>query len=159
MDARIRQASDADMDALVALNGVVQGVHARIDPTHFKSEVDPGELRVFFHDLLSKSENWILVAEQRSVPVGYVWFELQDRPTTPFSRARRRFYVHHIVVYEAVRRSGVALSLLQAVEAQARENGVANIALDAWAANKNAQQFFEASGFQPFNLVLGKILS
>jgi hypothetical protein len=48
---------------------------------------------------------------------------------------------------------------LRQVEAEALIAGITNIALDTWAANGSARSFFEARGFTPFNLSLGKQLT
>jgi hypothetical protein len=53
----------------------------------------------------------------------------------------------------------IASALLRQVEAEALAGGITSIALDTWAANGSARSFFEARGFTPFNLTLGKRLT
>jgi ribosomal protein S18 acetylase RimI-like enzyme len=104
-------------------------------------------------------ENHIRLADSGEGPNGYVWFEVQDRLETPLTLARKRIYIHHLSVQARARRRGVASALLGQVEAEALIAGITNIALDTWAANGSARSFFEACGFTPFNLSLGKQLT
>lgn len=100
----------------------------------------------------------MLIAERPGEAVGYLWFDVQERPPTPFTRARRRLYIQHVAVSEAARRSGVGTALIEAVEAEARARGITRLALDAWSRNTEAQIFIRTRGFQPFNVVLGRDL-
>lgn len=156
MSVTVRQALPADMDAVVELNGVVQSLHARLEPSVFRDSVNPAELRTFFSSVLISQDNYILIAERSSEVVGYVWFDYQERPESPFTHARTRIYIQHIVVGETSRRLGVASALLEAVEAEARARSVHRLVLDAWALNEEAQSFFKARDFRAFNIVLDK---
>jgi len=98
------------------------------------------------------SENHIRLGDAGDGPTGYLWFEVQDRPETPLTLARKRFYIHHLSVQAGARRHGIASALLRHVEAEALSGGITNIALDTWAANESAR------GFTPFNLSLSKRL-
>jgi ribosomal protein S18 acetylase RimI-like enzyme len=158
MNVVVRPAQYGDVRALVALNDVVQSLHARLESRHFKTVVDRDELHAFFTALLNTSGSYLLIAETNSSPDEYLWFDLQDRPPTPFTLAQRRIYIQHIVVREEARRSGVASALLQTLETEARVRGVERLAVDMWAANDDAQHFFRAAGFTPFNIALRKDL-
>ncbi|MCJ2050016.1 GNAT family N-acetyltransferase [Methylobacterium sp. J-070] len=91
-----------------------------------------------------------------SEPVGYLWYERQDRPATVLTQARRRIYVHHLAVRESARRAGVATALLRAVEVEAMAHDVDRLVLDAWTRNEEALRFFQARGFRPLNILLSK---
>ena len=158
-DIRVRPATPADLDALIALNAVVQTLHVRLEPDIFKAEVDAVALRAFFADLIGKAATGLLIAERSAEPVGYLWYDLQDRPPTVLTHARRRIYVHHVAVCETMRRSGVATALLRAVAGEATARNVDCLVLDAWTRNTEALRFFQACGFQPFKIVLAKALS
>jgi ribosomal protein S18 acetylase RimI-like enzyme len=155
----IRMASDVDIDAIVRLNRDVQQLHAEIEPSFFKSDTDDKEIAVFFAEKLATSGNYIRLAGGGDGPNGYVWFEVQERPDTPLTLARKRIYIHHLTVKAGARRHGIASALLRQVEAEALAGGITSIALDTWAANGSARSFFEARGFTPFNLTLGKRLT
>jgi ribosomal protein S18 acetylase RimI-like enzyme len=155
----IRVASDADIEAIVSLNRDVQQLHAEIEPSFFKSNTDDKEIAAFFADKLATPGNHFRLADGDDGPDGYVWFEVQERPDTPLTLARKRIYIHHLSVKVAARRHGVASALLRQVETEALTAGIASIALDTWAANGLARSFFAARGFNPFNLTLGKQLA
>lgn len=154
----VRPATAADLDALTALNAVVQALHVRLEPEVFRADVNTAALRAFFTDLIGKAGTTVLIAEIAGEPVGYLWFDLQERPPTVLTQARRRIYVQHLAVRESARRSGVATALLQAVEAEARAGNVTQLVLDAWTRNEEALRFFQGRGFRPFNVVLAKVL-
>ena len=154
----VRKAARDDLDALVRLNGVVQKLHAELDPAHFRLDVDEAEVGAFFGGVIEDPNSQVLLAATDAIELGYVWFERQERPRTPFSPARTRLYVHHLAVADAARRRGVGSALLEAVRAEGERIGVGRIVLDVWAANRSAQTFFDAAGFTPFNLVMAKSL-
>src|SRR5260370_3890008 len=106
----IRRATLADLDVLVALNQVVQKLHAELEPESFKSVVDKEEVKAFFADRLTNTDSEIHLAEVSDRPVGYK----QEHAQTPFSPARRRIYVHHLAVENDTRRTGVASALMRA---------------------------------------------
>jgi ribosomal protein S18 acetylase RimI-like enzyme len=159
MTISVRAASAADVDDIVRLNRDVQRLHAELEPSFFKSNFDNEEVAAFFDAKLALPENHIRLADSGEGPNGYVWFEVQDRPEEPLTLARKRIYIHHLSVQARARRRGVASALLGQVEAEALIAGITNIALDTWAANGSARSFFEACGFTPFNLSLGKQLT
>ena len=159
MDVLVRTASEADLDTLVALNRVVQSLHADVEPAHFKAEVEDRDVRAFFADRLRIRRNRFSLAEAGGRPAGYVWFETQDLPESPFAFSQRRLYLHHIGVGASVRRQGVASALLRHVEAEAAAAGIACIVLSVWASNEHARTFFSAQGFAPLNLLLTKTVA
>ncbi len=158
MTISVRIASAADIDDIVRLNRDVQRLHAGLEPSFFKSNPDNEEVAAFFAAKFALSENHIRLSDNGDGPNGYVWLEVQDRPETPLTLARKRIYIHHLSVQAGARRHGIASALLRQVEAEALIGGITHIALDTWAANGLALGFFEASGFVPFKLSLGKRL-
>ncbi len=156
MDIVIRKATPSDLDELVTLNGFVQRLHAKLEPEHFRSDVDASAARMLFAGLLERDHNHVSLAILEGRPAGYIWFETQERPSTPFTNARRRIYVHHIAVADDVRRLGVATRLMREANDQARVERIDTVVLDTWAANQGARTFFENAGFAPTNMVLRK---
>jgi ribosomal protein S18 acetylase RimI-like enzyme len=154
----VKDAKLDDLDALIALNAQAQKLHAELEPSHFRAATDEAEIRAFFADALATPNNHVLLAFDDARPMGYLWFEFQHRPGTPFTHPRRRVYLHHIAVDKAARRRGMASALLSKMEEKALSQGFSRIVLDAWAANRDAQDFFRTKGYSPFNVVLGKSL-
>jgi ribosomal protein S18 acetylase RimI-like enzyme len=159
MPAEIRAAGQSDLDALVRLNQDVQALHARLYPDDFKADPDPVDVRLFFAERLDDPKSVIGLAEQDGRAVGYVWFDIQARPDTPFTFARRRLYICHIAVEPQARRRGIASALLGYVERRAAREGIDEIALDSWTANLDAQHFFGARGFVACHASLRKRLA
>ena len=155
----IRAASTSDASLIARLNRDVQKLHADLEPATFKIYPDEEKLIAFFSDKLLASESHIFIAIINDTAAGYVWFDVQVRPTTLFNFPRSRIYVHHLSVIEDARRQGIASMLLKHVEEQALAMGVKDIALDAWTANDSALAFFSAQGFAPFNVSLRRRLS
>ncbi len=148
----VRVAAEADLDALVQLNQVVQSVHAELYPDDFRATVDADGVKVLLAPRLAN----VAIAEVDGRSAGYIWFEVQTRPASPFSHASRRLYVHHLSVMPDSRRRGVAGALMAHAEACAEGEDIDEIALSHWAANAGAQQFFAAQGFTPYQLLLRK---
>ena len=159
MSKQIRNATVGDLDALIALNAQVQKLHNKLVPSHFRAATDEAEIRTFFAGVLATPHNHILLSmSDGASPFGYLWFEVQHRPQTPFTHPPRRIYVHHVAVDKGARRRGIASALLLEMEKLALSQGVRRIVLDTWVANREAQDFFCANGFSPFNIVLEKSL-
>ncbi|MER8874838.1 hypothetical protein NKI04_34395 [Mesorhizobium sp. M0814] len=101
MSVEVQAASEEDLDVLIRLNLVVQDLHAALYLDDFKQATDPLSVRRFFAARLAGPKRKIGIARANHVPVGYVWFEVQARPETPFTLPRPRIYVHHISVAPA----------------------------------------------------------
>jgi ribosomal protein S18 acetylase RimI-like enzyme len=152
MPVLVRPASEADLDAVVELNGFVQELHGRLYPDDFKQTSDADGVRAFFVMRLSA----IAIAESENVIVGYVWYEAQSLPETSFSPAKPRLYVHHLSVAPSARRRGVGAALMRHVEHLAAAHDLPEIALGAWVANSGALDFFAAQGFVQTTATLRK---
>ena len=154
----IRAAAPEDLDDLAGLNAQVQALHVRLQPSRFRADPAPSELRAHLRDVLARSDHriWVGCADGRAR--GYIWFELQERAPTPYVQALRRLYVHHICVDASARRQGVARALMRRVEAEAATRSMSEIALDVWSANREALAFFQSTGYAASRVVLAKAL-
>ena len=156
MTVTFRNAVDADLGALIRLNAQVQTLHAQAHPADFKSITDAGEVRDFFASVMRQADHTILVAEVEGAVVGYAWFEIQERPQTPFTWAKKKVFLHHIGVDSGHRRLGVGSALITRVEQQALAAGIGEVALDMWSLNDTAQVFFESRGFETYRSIRRK---
>lgn len=154
MAITVRMAGADDVAAIVALNREVQALHAALAPDVFKADVSDADLARFFAQRLAGDDQVVLLAELDGEAGGYVWFEFQAKPATPFSHAMARAFVHHIAVLSTMRRQGIATALLEAVTEQARALGARQLALETWATNAAAREFFAARGFNAVRLAL-----
>jgi ribosomal protein S18 acetylase RimI-like enzyme len=156
MTVTIRNAVDADLDPLIRLNTQVQELHAQVYPADFKSLTDEGEVRDFLASVIRRTDHTILLAQVDGAVVGYAWFEIQDRPQTPFTWPMKRVFLHHICVDSGHRRLGVGSALIIRVEERALAGGIGEFALDMWLLNDTAQAFFKSRGLQTYRLFLRK---
>ena len=104
--------------------------------------------------MVEDEDNYCYVAYIDTIPVGYLWAQIKERPENPFKYSQTLIYVHHIAVHENYRRHHVGKILMNKVEDLAQTHGIASIALDVWAFNTTAQKFFENMGFSVYNLNL-----
>jgi diamine N-acetyltransferase len=146
----VRNAVDADLDPLISLNAQVQSLHAQVYPADFKSLTDEAEVRDFFASVMRQTDHTILLAQIDGAVVGYAWIEIQDRPQTPFTWAKKRVFLHHICVDSGHRRLGVGSALITRVEKQALAGGIGEFVLDMWLLNDTAQVFFKFCGFETY---------
>jgi ribosomal protein S18 acetylase RimI-like enzyme len=122
MSVEVRAALDVDLDALIQLNRVVQSLHVALYPGDFTPVVEPPAVSAFFAAQLASPTSVIGIAQADRVPVGYVWFEVQARPETPFTPPRSRIYVHHIAVAPEARRRGIATALMRSTSLARRDS-------------------------------------
>jgi ribosomal protein S18 acetylase RimI-like enzyme len=154
----IKNATDADLDALIRLNAQVQRLHAHSYPADFKSSTEESEVRNFFASVIQRVDHTILLAQVDGADVGYAWIEVMNRPATPFTWAKKRAFLHHICVDSGHRRLGVGSALITQVEERALAAGVGEFVLDMWSFNDSAQQFFKSCGLATYRLFLRKQL-
>jgi ribosomal protein S18 acetylase RimI-like enzyme len=153
----IREAGTSDLDALVELNLHVQRIHVQEEPEQFV-EPSRGAVAAWMSERLVEEGCRALVAESEGRCAGYVLFELIDRPLGTFTAAMRTLYIHQIGVDPGVRRRGIGRALVQAVEREAAELGVQQVALDTWSFNTAAQAFFTGCGYEIHNVRLRRRL-
>jgi ribosomal protein S18 acetylase RimI-like enzyme len=156
MTVTIRAAFDADLDALIRLNAQAQKLHAQVYPADFRSLTDEGEVGDVFASVMRETHHTILLAQIDDAVAGYAWFEIQDRPQTPFTWAKKRVFLHHICVDCGHRRLGVGSALISQVEERVIAGGIAEVALDMWPLNDTAHAFFKSCALKTYRLFLRK---
>ena len=155
-DIAVRRAGPGDAAAVATLNRHVHDLHVQAEPEHFHA-TDGAEVESFFRQVIASAENVVLVA-MGDQPLGYVWAQDVVRARSAFTNQSRVMYIHHLAVAPAVRRTGVATSLCRAVEAEAQRRGIRDLALDHWAFNRDAAEFFGRHGYVDFNVRMRKRL-
>jgi ribosomal protein S18 acetylase RimI-like enzyme len=80
-------------------------------------------------------------ADPQGVALGFVWFADLLRGS------KRVIYLFQLLVYPEHRRRGHARSALAAIEALARERGVATVALNVFGGNLGAQELYRSVGY------------
>lgn len=152
----IRNATDADLPEILRLNDQVQKQHADQYPGKFKYPTVTQEMEEFFGRILDSDSNKIIVILKEHKLIGYLWYEIQEKPENAFKNGLKRFYIHHVGVDKESRRSGAATSLFEWVVAKAQAASIDEIGLDTWLLNKEAQSFFEHQGFKREKIIYSK---
>jgi ribosomal protein S18 acetylase RimI-like enzyme len=147
MTVIIRAAEARDLPATAALAGKLVRQHHDFDALRFMliPNVEAGYAR-FFASQLSDPDVLILVADRDGEVVGYAYARLEPRDWNNLLDACGA--LHDIFVSDAVRRQGVARSLVDAVRALLRSKGAPRLVLHTASRNATARAFFAALGFR-----------
>lgn len=148
MSPTIRAATVDDVDLLVRLNAVVQGLHYEQRADQFCVPA-PAAIADWFRDRLTEAGCHVWLAEQDAAALGYVLTLHQVRQGTPFTLARRWLEVDQIAVVPECRQQGVGTALLSHVLAFARAANHQTVELTTWAFNEPAQRLFSKFGLRP----------
>jgi GNAT superfamily N-acetyltransferase len=147
----IERAGVEHAPVIAELNQHVHTLHVEAEPGQFRA-LTPEDARPTFATMLQDNDPVVFVATRDDRSVGYIWAEEVQRPDNPFTSPWRVLYVHHIAVAPEERRSGVGRALVAAVADEGRRRGVNSLGLDHWSFNETAARFFEALGFEPYNV-------
>ena len=146
----IRNATAADLEAIIALSAFVQQQHAEALPELFKTPAQSPQTADAFRDYLADPGTLMLLAEEMQ-PVGYLWAQFQNRPDGWARFGMRLLNIQHIAVAPKFRRQGVGALLLNKAVEIARKEGIQRVELDVWSFNSEAKRFYAKHGFAAFN--------
>ena len=108
--------------------------------------------------MLQKPAVLIWIAEEDSVPVGYVLALLHEREENPFCSARRWCEIDQIAVDDKWRRRGIARTLVQRALTEVRRRGIREVEMNSWSFNEAAHHAFRRLGFAPQAIRFGLTL-
>ena len=148
----IRVATPKDIESIADLNVEVQNLHAKAHPHIFK-HVEDGVFAInYIAEQMTTPNTYFFIAELDGEAVGYVFARVIHRPENPYTYAWNWVYIDQIAVKPSAQGKGCGSALIQAVRELAQEEGIETIALDTWAFNEKAQDFFKNQGFTMFNM-------
>jgi GNAT superfamily N-acetyltransferase len=143
MSSSIRNATAADLDALVRLLGVLFSIEADFRP-------DPARQRRGLERMLEDPERRaVLVAERGGAVIGMATAQLVISTAEGAPSA----VVEDVVIEPAERGRGAGRALLEAIEAWARSRGATRMQLLADRENVAALRFYERMGWRSTQLV------
>jgi ribosomal protein S18 acetylase RimI-like enzyme len=148
----VRLAKISDAATVAALNYDVQKIHADAHPWRFKQPSQYSFTTAEAEALLADPTHFAFLAIHDGMPVGYIVAEIARRAETPRHHPHEMIYVHQLSVRPDARRKGVGRALLDATKAKGRSIGIDTLALDVWAFNEAAIEFFKGYGLAPFNV-------
>jgi ribosomal protein S18 acetylase RimI-like enzyme len=85
--------------------------------------------------------------------VGFIYLMIEGVDSIPF------VHISYLEIYGPYQRKGYGAQTLQAVEAKAREMGIANVGLHVFGYNTGARALYEKLGYQVGGLYMRKKLS
>ena len=91
---------------------------------------------------VSKSPDYVKVAEDNGNVMGYVWFKVIDSTVGMFGR------FEHLFVDESCRGKGVGKMLMEAAENYFRSKGIKTVKLTVTTTNENAMKLYEKLGYE-----------
>jgi ribosomal protein S18 acetylase RimI-like enzyme len=143
MEIRIRPASAADVEALVALLGELFSIERDFRP-------DPARQRSGLALMLADAaRRGVFAAERAGAVVGMVTAQL----LVSTAEGAPSVVVEDLIVERRARGCGVGRALLRAVEGWARQRGATRLQLLADRENAPALAFYEATGWSGTQLV------
>jgi GNAT superfamily N-acetyltransferase len=132
----LRQASTADLDALVPLFDAYRGFYGH--PTA------PGPARHFLRERLERGESVILLAFEGDAAVGFT----QLYPSFSSGAMARILILNDLFVAPEARRHGVGAALLLAAAEYARTAGAVRLTLSTAVTNTVAQSVYQRLGWK-----------
>lgn len=147
MSIFVRRATPSDADRISEIAASVQVLHATALPRIFQANARDSFPAALVCDLLARPGHYVWLAQAGETPSGYLYAEFQRRPATLIKHPVERLYIHQMGVLPPARRHGLGSALLDAARAFAREAGITQLALDVWAFNADAREFYERHGF------------
>ena len=147
----IREATEADIPALIRLLHQVGDIHHQIRPDIFPA----GTLKYNESELAELLEDRpVFVAMEGESCLGYCFCMLPTYRASRCSVARDELYIDDLCVDESARGQGVATALYRHVCGYAQEKGCAFVTLNVWQGNDNAQRFYEKMGMRPRSITM-----
>ncbi|MCB1218358.1 GNAT family N-acetyltransferase [bacterium] len=160
MEIVVRNAAEADLSAIAALHYHSRERLSRFIPEglgeKFLMERDLLEDTEMFREQLADEDSLVLIAEIDGQFCGFLTAAVQ--PYEDELLHSPYLTIEFLEVTPDMSGRGVGSSLLQAVEACARERGIRNIDLSVWQDNPRAQSLYARLGYAPLEIRMYKLL-
>ncbi len=144
----IRHATIDDFPALNRLEVEIQQQHVEGEPDLFLP--DGLFSRETYAGYFADPNQAVLLGIEDGEAVGYLHYEIVDKPQSEYMLAQRYVHVHALSIKAEHRRKGYGDQLMAYVVQLARDRGIPNVRLEVWAFNEGAQKFYRRLGFRPY---------
>jgi ribosomal protein S18 acetylase RimI-like enzyme len=143
----LRSATEADLEALGRLAGLLVRQHHDFDPNRFML-VDnvEGGYATWFRQELNNPNAVLLVADERGEIAGYAYGRLESRDWNALLEACGA--LHDLFVLERYRGQGMARALVRGMISELQARGAPRVVLHTATANEAAQRLFASLGFR-----------
>ncbi|SEQ70449.1 Acetyltransferase (GNAT) family protein [Virgibacillus subterraneus] len=135
-----------DYQKLARLNEVVHNLHVKLYPRYFKP-YNYSEMEVEFEKLTKNEKYTFLILSDKGENKGFIFFEILNKPSTPFKNPYKSLYVHQLSINESEQRKGYGQALMEKTQQIAHNEQVDCIELDYWIKNEFARQFYQKNNF------------
>ncbi|MBY6055494.1 GNAT family N-acetyltransferase [Leisingera daeponensis] len=140
----------AEAGRLLPLLQDLHALHAQHQPERHIPAPGSDDLAAWLQDWLQEDNVFALAAESpQGALLGYLIYELQDRPALPVRPAETRAMLHHISVTEAWRRMGVGKALVEAMKTRALAAGATVVAATYAPFNSASAALMQGMGMSP----------
>ena len=152
----IRDATPDDHASIMLLEAEIQAQHSQGAPFIFPpSGVIPRE---DYLALLARPNERVIIALEDSEAVGYMNYELIDRPANYYKYPQKLLHVHSLTVRATQRSRGIGEALMQHAIEKGREFGASRITLEVYSFNEGAIRFYERIGLAPITQLMSMSL-
>lgn len=146
----IAELDPPDAERLVPLFDQVQRIHVAAHPDLFRSDATGAEKAAFLRGWLSDDAMHALVAlSDGGAMLGYLVYEIRERPAGAVQRAGRIGFLHHIAVDGAYRGRRIGSRLMDAMKERVRRDGVTALHSEYFAFNAESAALMRSAGLVP----------
>lgn len=150
----IRPATAEDHAGIIVLEAEIQTQHHEGAPFLFPPE---GVIsREAYLELLKLPNQKIVVAVDEGEIVGYLHYELINRPASYFTLPEKRLHVHILTVKATHRGRKIGEALMERANEIAGAFGASRITLEVYTFNEGAVRFYERVGFEKFKFLMSQ---
>jgi ribosomal protein S18 acetylase RimI-like enzyme len=149
MQITIRRATAEDAALLAELNTEIQQMHADAVPKFFKeANAQNPALIADYARRLSDEHTYVFIAEVDSQAVGSMVLVHRQIDENPYAFAHTRLVMDQISVNASHRGKGVGHAFMEEAKALSKMLNVDYLALNVWAFNEQAIEFYKREGFE-----------
>lgn len=146
----VREATDADRDAIVSLYVDLEEHHRALQPSNPRYSLGRKRWRELVAKLLRDASGSLLVAIERETPVGFARLALAEKPWGLSCE------VETMVVAPGHRGRGIGSRLLEATEEYALSHHAKAMRVTVLIENDDGRRFYEREGYSPIAIRYGK---
>ena len=154
----IRRAAIDDIPAITDLLTQVLGIHHEGRPDLFKAQGTKYSRAELAEIICDGSTPVFVYTDASGKVLGHCFCRFEETGESGARYACRTLYIDDLCVDAQARRRHVGSALYEYVKEFARERGVHNITLHAWALNPGAVEFYRRLGLQVQSYTLEEVL-
>lgn len=145
--ARVRDATEADIPAILPMVRAICSMHHSLDPARYAMRPDVVKMyESWLPQRIADAESIVLVAEDAGKLAGFLVATVER--SIPIYTLERFGFIHDVWVEPGARGSGLGKQLARRAIEQFRKLGLQQIRLETAEQNTGARKLFESCGFR-----------